>query len=64
MNQDQFRGLWGQLKGKAKIIVGELINDDQRKAEGSVDKLYGRLQRSLGDVKELVKARIDKVRLP
>lgn len=64
MNEDHIRGLWGQLKGKAKIIVGELLDDDQKKAEGSVDKLYGRLQRGLGDVKQLVKSKIDKVRLP
>ena len=64
MNQDQLRGLWGQLKGKAKIIIGELTDDEDAKAEGTVDKLYGRLQSRFGDVKQRVKATIDKVRLP
>ena len=64
MNQDQLRGLWGQLKGKAKIIIGELTDDEDAKAEGTVDKLYGRLQSRFGVVKQRVKATIDKVRLP
>lgn len=64
MNQDQLRGLWSQLKGKAKIIIGELTDDEDAKAEGTVDKLYGRLQTRFGDVKQRVKATIDKVRMP
>lgn len=64
MNRDQVKGMLGRLKGKAKIILGELTDDDQAKAEGTVDKLYGTLQQSFGDAKELIKRKLDKVRLP
>jgi uncharacterized protein YjbJ (UPF0337 family) len=64
MNQDQIRGVLGQLKGKAKVILGELTDNPDKKAEGSVDKLYGLLQQRFGQAKELVKRRIDKVKLP
>jgi uncharacterized protein YjbJ (UPF0337 family) len=64
MNRDQMKGMLGRLKGKAKIILGELTDDEQTKAEGTVDKLYGTLQQSFGDAKELIKRKLDKVRLP
>jgi len=64
MNQDQIRGVLGQLKGKAKVILGELTDNPDKKAEGSVDKLYGLLQQKFGQAKEQVKRRIDKVKLP
>jgi len=64
MNQDQIRGVLGQLKGKAKVIFGELTDNPDKKAEGSVDKLYGLLQEKFGQAKEQVKRHIDKVKLP
>lgn len=64
MNRDQLKGVWGQVKGKAKIIWGELLEDDDARAEGSVDKLYGRLQKRFGDTKEKLKRHLDRVRMP
>lgn len=64
MNREQLRGVWSQVKGKAKVIIGELTDDEDKKAEGTVDKIYGRFQRRFGDVKQQVKDTIDKVRLP
>jgi len=64
MNQDQMKGVLGQLKGRAKVIFGELTNNENIKADGSVDKLYGLLQQTFGDTKELIKKRIDKIKLP
>jgi uncharacterized protein YjbJ (UPF0337 family) len=64
MNQDQIRGVLGQLRGKAKVILGELTDNPDKKAEGSVDKLYGLLQQKFGDAKQTVKRQLDKVRLP
>lgn len=59
MNQDQVKGQWEQIKGKAKRIWGELTDDDFRKVEGSTDKLYGLIQERFGDSKERIKERID-----
>ena len=64
MNRDQIKGSLDRLKGKAKLVLGELTNDDNLKAEGSVDKLYGLIQKRFGDAKEVVKAKIDKVKMP
>lgn len=59
MNQEQIKGQWDQLVGKAKRVWGELTDDDVLKAEGSSDKLFGIIQERFGDTKEKVKARID-----
>ena len=41
MNQDQAKGKWDQIKGRAKEAWGALTDDDFKRAEGSVEKLYG-----------------------
>ncbi|HEX7480896.1 MAG TPA: CsbD family protein [Polyangiales bacterium] len=63
MNKDQASGAWDQIKGKAKRIWGELTDDDFKKAEGSIDKLYGTIQQRFGDTKEQIKSKIDKLHL-
>lgn len=64
MNRDQARGSWTLLKGKAKRVWGEIVNDDELFAQGSVDRLYGLMQKKLGDTKEVLKAKLDKLQLP
>ncbi len=64
MNQDQVKGVLGQLKGRAKVIWGELTSNENVKADGSVDKLYGLVQQTFGDTKEALKKRLDKIKLP
>ena len=59
MNRDQMESKWETIKGKAKRIWGELTDDDFKQAEGSVDKLYGTIQRRFGDTKEQIKEKID-----
>ncbi len=61
MNQDQTKGQFEQLKGKAKRVWGELTDDDIMKSEGSADKLYGLIQEKFGDTKELIKEKLDKL---
>ena len=64
MNQDQIRGLWGQLKGRAKIALGDLTDDEGRRVEGTTDHLYGRMQQKFGDAKQAVRRGIDRFRMP
>lgn len=59
MNRDQVMGKWEEVKGKAKRIWGELTDDDFKKAEGSIDKLYGVIQQRFGVDKEAAKRKID-----
>ena len=63
MNQDQIKGQWDQLVGKAKRAWGELTDDDVLKAEGSADKLFGLLEQRFGETKEKIKARLDAIHL-
>ena len=63
MNQDQTEGKWDQIKGRAKKAWGELTDDDFKKAEGSMDKLYGVIQEKFGDTKEAIKAKLDTLHL-
>jgi uncharacterized protein YjbJ (UPF0337 family) len=63
MNQDQAKGKWDQIKGKAKKAWAELTDDDIKRSEGSVDKLYGVIQERFGDTKEAIKAKLDKLHL-
>jgi len=63
MNQDQMKGKWEQLKGKAKKAWGELTDDDFKKADGSGDKLFGIIQEKFGDTKEAIKAKLDKLHM-
>ena len=63
MNQDQVKGKWDQIKGRAKKAWGELTDDDFKKAEGSEDKLYGLIQEKFGDTKEAIKAKLGKLHL-
>jgi len=63
MNQDQARGNWDQIQGRAKKAWGELTDDDFKKAEGSVDKLYGVIQEKFGDTKEAIQKKLDTLHL-
>lgn len=64
MNQDQIKGSWAQLKGKAKRVWAELTDDDVMAADGSADKLYGIIQKKFGDTKEVIKQKLDKLQMP
>ena len=63
MNQDQAQGKWEQIKGRAKKAWGELTDDDFKKAEGSIDKLYGVIQERFGDTRKAIQAKLDKLHL-
>ena len=48
MDQDQVKGKWDEIKGKAKEAWGVLRDDDFKKAEGSIEKLYGVIEPDIG----------------
>jgi uncharacterized protein YjbJ (UPF0337 family) len=48
VNQDQLKGKWTQVKGKAKEKWGKLTNDDLDVIDGQVDQLAGKLQERYG----------------
>ena len=63
MDREQTDGAWTSIKGKAKRIWGELTEDDFMKAEGSIDKLIGTIERRFGETKEEIKKKIDRAHI-
>jgi uncharacterized protein YjbJ (UPF0337 family) len=48
MNQDQAEDKWDQIEGRGRSKLGaKLTDDDFEKTEGSMDKLYGVIQKKL-----------------
>ena len=46
MNQDQAEDKWDQIEGRGRSKLGaKLTDDDFEKTEGSMDKLYGVIQK-------------------
>ena len=60
MSMNTASGDWNIIKGKAKRIWGELTDNDFKQAEGSLDKLYGTIQKRFGESKESIVAKINK----
>lgn len=52
MDNSRFRGVWEQLKGKAKQEWADLTDDDLTYVEGKEDELYGKMQSRLGKTKD------------
>jgi uncharacterized protein YjbJ (UPF0337 family) len=63
VNKDQVKGKWHQIKGDAKLSWGELTDDDFMQADGSVERLYGIIQKKFGETKEAIRAKLDKLHL-
>lgn len=62
MNKDTLKGDWNQLKGDIKQKWAELTDDDLTHAEGSFDKLVGKIQERYGHAKEKVEKELNEWR--
>ncbi|MBM7646400.1 uncharacterized protein YjbJ (UPF0337 family) [Scopulibacillus daqui] len=52
MSNDKLKGKANQVKGEAKKAWGDLINDEQKAAEGEKDKVKGKIQEKAGELKD------------
>ena len=52
--RDEAEGKWHQAKGKVKEIAGELSDDPILEAEGANEKMAGKVQEKIGQVKKVV----------
>ncbi len=59
VNRDVVKGKWNQFKGGLKQQWGKLTDDDLMQAEGSYDKLSGKLQERYGWTKADAEKRLD-----
>ncbi|TPN81911.1 CsbD family protein [Mesorhizobium sp. CU2] len=55
VNKDQLAGLAKQVKGSVKQAAGKATGDRQTQAEGTADKIAGKVQKAYGDVKDKVR---------
>ncbi|TIT03468.1 MAG: CsbD family protein [Mesorhizobium sp.] len=55
VNKDQVVGLAKQVKGSVKKAAGRATGNRRVQAEGSADKIAGKLQKAYGDVKDRVR---------
>jgi len=59
MNKDQVKGRVEESKGKAKEVVGKLLDDEDMEASGNIQKNVGKVQAGFGDLKKDIKDRKD-----
>lgn len=58
VNKDQVGGVMKQAKGAVKQAAGKATGNRQTEAEGTADKIAGKIQKGYGDLKEKVKKSI------
>jgi uncharacterized protein YjbJ (UPF0337 family) len=51
--KDQAEGKYHEVKGKIKEMAGELTDNPKLEAEGASEKMAGKVQKKIGDVKEV-----------
>ena len=61
MNSEKLHGAVDQTKGAIKEAVGKATGDTKLQTEGAVDKLTGKVESAIGDVKATVDDMKDKI---
>ena len=61
MNTDQVKGTLKEAAGKVPSKAGELIDSPEQEAKGLLKQSEGRLQKNVGDAKEVLKDAVDKI---
>jgi uncharacterized protein YjbJ (UPF0337 family) len=59
MDKDRIEGIGKQVKGTLKDAAGKLTGDAKLQAEGKADKVEGKVQNTVGGVKDSLRG--DKV---
>jgi uncharacterized protein YjbJ (UPF0337 family) len=52
MHKDQVKGAAKDAKGSVKQAVGKATGNDRMAAEGAADRVAGKMQKGVGDVKD------------
>jgi uncharacterized protein YjbJ (UPF0337 family) len=59
MNKDRIQGSVEQAKGKVKEIASKATGDTRLENEGKAQKIAGKIQNTIGGMKDAVKEAID-----
>lgn len=57
MDKDRVEGSAKQVKGNLKEGVGEITGDAKLKSEGTADKLAGKVQNTVGGIKDSLRGK-------
>jgi uncharacterized protein YjbJ (UPF0337 family) len=60
-NNDEMKGKWEQVKGRAKQAAGDLTNDDRLKGEGLGDEAEGNVREGFGKARRKVGETIEDI---
>ena len=55
MDKDRVDGTAHQAKGKVKEVAGKVTGDSKLEAEGTTEKVAGKVQNTVGGVKDAVR---------
>ena len=61
MNEDQVKGNLKDVGGKIQETAGKVVGSTEQQAKGLANQVEGKTQANLGDAKEVVKDKIDKI---
>ena len=59
MNKDRIEGSFEQAKGKVKEVAGKATGDTKLETEGKAQKIAGKVQNTVGGMKDAVKEAVD-----
>jgi len=57
IDKDRVVGSAKEVKGKIKEAVGKAVGDTKLEAEGTADKIEGKVQNALGGLKDAIKGK-------
>jgi uncharacterized protein YjbJ (UPF0337 family) len=52
--KDKAKGKFHEIKGKAKVKVGQATNDSNLEAEGQGERIGGKVQKKIGQVEKVL----------
>jgi uncharacterized protein YjbJ (UPF0337 family) len=59
MDKDRVKGAGKQIKGAVKDTVGKATGDSKLQGEGKADKAEGKVQNTIGGMKDKVRDAVD-----
>jgi uncharacterized protein YjbJ (UPF0337 family) len=57
MDKDRVLGATKQIKGAVKQVVGKVVGDAKLEAEGNADKIEGKVQNTVGGLKDTLRGK-------
>jgi uncharacterized protein YjbJ (UPF0337 family) len=59
VDKDRIEGAGKQIKGSVKEGIGKVTGDEKLKGEGKADKVEGKVQNTVGGLKDKIRDAVD-----